>query len=317
MKLEKYISDLLYRYDLVIVPEFGGIIGRKKNAHFNRETYIFSPPHKEISFNELLQNNDGLLANYVAETEGISYEQALKTINNEVDKWKKTLRENGRLKLDYIGVFNLNTEQKLFFLPLTTQNYLADAYGLTSFIHKPSVQKQNVSVIKQNIVSVVSNNRKPQPKIVKKRTSKQTNQWWRYAAVLVAGIGLMGGVAKWVDTSSKPQPAVYQKASFVLPSDFPTIVINKPVSEITVTANKKEEKKHKYFIISGAFRNKTNADKKIQELQQKGFKALLTEKNSKGLYMVAYESFSNENDAVSQLKSIKKIQPDAWIFVQK
>ena len=72
MTLSKYISDLLYRYECVIVPNFGGFVTNEISAKVNHFTHTFYAPSKQLTFNSHLQNNDGLLANYVASTENIS-----------------------------------------------------------------------------------------------------------------------------------------------------------------------------------------------------------------------------------------------------
>jgi len=69
MQLETYISDLLYRYDCVTVPELGAFLTNRVSAKVHESTHTFYPPKKLLSFNEQLQNNDGLLANYIAEVE--------------------------------------------------------------------------------------------------------------------------------------------------------------------------------------------------------------------------------------------------------
>ena len=72
MNLASYINDLLYRYDCVIVPNFGGFITNKVSAKINENTNSIYPPSKKISFNKHLNVNDGLLVNYVATSENIS-----------------------------------------------------------------------------------------------------------------------------------------------------------------------------------------------------------------------------------------------------
>ena len=73
MIIAKYISDLLYRYDCVIVPDFGGFVANRIGAKVNNFTHTFSPPSKQLTFNSLLKHNDGLLANYIASSENISF----------------------------------------------------------------------------------------------------------------------------------------------------------------------------------------------------------------------------------------------------
>ena len=49
--ISKYISELLFLHDCVIIPEFGGFVGNNKSAVLNEITRTISPPSKEILFN--------------------------------------------------------------------------------------------------------------------------------------------------------------------------------------------------------------------------------------------------------------------------
>ena len=69
MKIENYISQLLYRYQCVTIPNFGAFLTEIQSAKINEETNSFYPPTKLVSFNSYLKNNDGLLANQIAQTE--------------------------------------------------------------------------------------------------------------------------------------------------------------------------------------------------------------------------------------------------------
>ena len=75
MQLQTYISDLLYRYECVTVPEFGSFLTRQVSANVNESTNTFYPPKKTLSFNEQIQKNDGLLAHYIADVEKIPFQQ--------------------------------------------------------------------------------------------------------------------------------------------------------------------------------------------------------------------------------------------------
>ena len=329
MKLEKYISDLLYRHDLVIIPDFGGIVARRKPAHFNEETYVFSPPYKELSFNARLQNNDALLADYVASVEGVSYKDALEKIAESVAQWKKILQKEKRLKLDQIGVFSLINEDKIIFLPLTTRNYLPEAYGLISFIHRPSVKKKSTtekSIAQKTTATQQPVTKRPTKAKPKKKTHHPYNNsrnsaypLWKYAAVVLLGLGLFGlGITLLQNNSSAPVET-YQKATFVLQKDFPAIQLGeKSGTKASVVKDSKEKaKEDTYFIISGAFRSKTNALKKTEELKASGFDARVVGKNKRGLWMVAFEGFADEKEAREKLPVIREFQKTAWIFTRK
>lgn len=129
MTLAKYIRDLLFRYECVIVPEFGGFLTKTISAKIDEETQTLHPPTKRLGFNSQLVDNDGLLANYITSVDQIPYEAALNFIDFEVIEWQKKL-QNENVVLEGVGYFSLNEEQKLQFEPDTTINYLTDAFGL-------------------------------------------------------------------------------------------------------------------------------------------------------------------------------------------
>ena len=334
MKLEKYISDLLYRYDLVIVPNFGGIIGRRKPARLDRDTYIFSPPYKDLSFNVQLQQNDGLLANYIADVTGMSYAESLKAIKETVQEWHRILQEEKRLKIDQIGIFNLIADDKILFLPLTTRNFLAEAYGLTAFVYKPLMRQPAEPAVNEHEVKQTVEPAKPVEKQsveedvfeeltteIPVQKSRNDYRFWKYAAVFVVGLGLFtAGIGMLRHYNQVQDEPVFQKATFVLKQDFPAVKISTPGTKTVKKvekAVKPEAPADKYFIISGAFRDKTNAEKKIQMLKKAGYPATIAGQNKLGLWLVAYQGFASHDDAVQTLNNLKKQHPGVWIFNKK
>ncbi|NJN50215.1 MAG: hypothetical protein HC798_03315, partial [Polaribacter sp.] len=133
MEIEKYISELLYRYDCVIIPDFGGFVTNKIAAKLDVENHSIYPPTKQLSFNSNLKHNDGLLANYIATSENISYEKANLTISLSVIQWQKALRKSD-LALENLGVFSLNNHQLIQFEPRTSINYLTSSFGFSAVV---------------------------------------------------------------------------------------------------------------------------------------------------------------------------------------
>ncbi|MFN7331701.1 MAG: SPOR domain-containing protein, partial [Flavobacterium sp.] len=88
MKIEPYIAQLLYRYQCVTVPGLGAFLTETQSAQWHGAAQTFFPPKKVISFNAYLKNNDGLLANHIAQTEKIPYEVAVNGIEHAVQEWK-------------------------------------------------------------------------------------------------------------------------------------------------------------------------------------------------------------------------------------
>ena len=92
MVIANYIKDLLYRHDCVIVPNFGGFVTNRISAQIHKNSYTFLPPTKQVGFNSHLTHNDGLLANYIASSENISFDQATIKISEIVSVWNSTIK---------------------------------------------------------------------------------------------------------------------------------------------------------------------------------------------------------------------------------
>ena len=141
MKIENYIAQLLYRYQCVTVPGFGAFLTEIQSAQLVESAHSFFPPKKLISFNAYLKNNDGLLANHIAQTEKTSYEYAVSAIQYEVFNWKKTLQETGIFSIKNVGDFRLNADSNLIFTPSEQTNYLSSSFGLSPFV-SPLVKRE-------------------------------------------------------------------------------------------------------------------------------------------------------------------------------
>lgn len=135
--MTNYIKELLFEQDCVVIPEFGGFIANYVSAEIHPIRHTFSPPSKSIAFNEMLRLNDGLLASYVAQHEGISREEALNKIKDYTNQLWHELRQRNKYRLEEIGTLFLNREQKLEFEPENRINYLNDSFGLPELLYKP------------------------------------------------------------------------------------------------------------------------------------------------------------------------------------
>lgn len=133
MKIYSYISTLLYQHDCVVIPGMGGFIANYTPSRISPLKNNFEPPSKEIIFNSSLQHNDGLLANYIAREEEISYVQALKRIHHDVGTLQLELQTEKVVILKNAGTLRLNEEQNILFTPDHTKNYLEESFGLPAF----------------------------------------------------------------------------------------------------------------------------------------------------------------------------------------
>ncbi|QSW91350.1 MULTISPECIES: SPOR domain-containing protein [Flavobacterium] len=319
MKIETYIAQLLYRYQCVTVPGFGAFLTEIQSAQLNESTNSFFPPKKLISFNSRLKNNDGLLANHVAQAEGISYGTAVNAIANEVTNWKKTLEENGVISLKNIGDIRLNYENNFIFTPNDQTNYLTSSFGLSPFV-SPLVKKE---IFEKKIEQIAE--KKPVP-LYENEETKSSGSFLKYAAILVLGLGITGSIGyplyqNQIATQTLVVEGAVQKkvqnkiqeATFFIQNPLPAV--NMAVdSAKTETV---EEKKMPYHIMAGAFRSEANARKAYNQLIKDGYQARMLGENKHGLFPVLYGSYATMSEAEKAQKEIQKGEnPDAWILVE-
>lgn len=301
MNLANYINDLLYRYECVIVPDFGGFVTNKINAKLDEESHVFYPPSKKITFNSHLNINDGLLVNYIASSENISFEKASNIVTVSVNKWKNEIKENP-LYLNNIGELTLNDSNQIIFEPNKKVNYLSESFGLSS-VTSSSIKRYNQKV-------------KPLIPTKEKEDKKGVPAFIKYAATaaILLTLGFVGNniyqqneQKTILANQEKALEKKIQAATFVISNPLPTIELNVV----------KETSKN-YHVVAGAFQFPENAKKKVNQLKKLGYNASILGVNKWGLTEVAYASFSDRNDATNHLYKIQDtVSKDAWLLIKK
>jgi len=308
MKLSTYISDLLYRYECVIVPDFGGFVTNTQSAVISSYSKTFYPPHKQISYNNHLKNNDGLLANYIASVDKMPFEHAMNFIKFEVGEWRKKLNESD-LFLDKIGKLSLDKNDAILFEPQTETNYLTDTYGMTPLVI-PEIKREKYAKQVEELEEKV-------PILISSR-KRETPDYLKYAAIFILGLSIIGfgGNAFYKNYKNNQQIVAdqkqktqvdnkIQKATFIVSEVLPSINLN-------VSLDKKP-----YHVIAGAFRYPENAVRKVNQLKEQGYNARILGINQWGLTQVSFDSYDDRNEAINSLHRLKKTESeDVWLLVQ-
>ena len=185
MKIEQYISQLLFRYQCVTVPGFGAFLTEFQAAQLDENSHSFYPPKKMVSFNPFIKNNDGLLANHLAQAEKISYEIAVNIIQNEVSHWKTKIKEFGSFSVKNVGDFSLNSENNIVFLPIDQINYLTASFGLSSFV-SPAVKREVYKVEVEQL--------EEKAPVIFTPEKRRNYSVLKYAAVFLLSAGITGTV---------------------------------------------------------------------------------------------------------------------------
>lgn len=309
MMIEKHISALLYRYQCVIVPNFGAFITESVSAKINDLSGTIAPPKKLLSFNSLLKTNDGLLANHIALEEQISYDEAKHLIDLQVQKWTADLKSNQEIYLKNIGEIKLNIEGKMIFEPLGSTNYLTSSFGLSPIVAK--IVEQSTSIEKQKTI------------VYPKSRSKQ---WMGYAAGFLLCAGLLGSVYQYQkeyryytnqslaverEVQEKVQQELQQATFYIKAPEI--IETSQEIIEKAITPASKP-----YHIVAGAFRTEAKAKILTEELKKKGYpNATYISKSPKGMKNVVYNSYETAEVAQKELQRIiSTVNKDAWIFIE-
>ena len=300
MSISKHINELLYNHNCVIVPGFGAFL--TKNIAASRNNDVFSPPKKTIAFNGMLKENDGLLANRISATDGISYKAALKKIKKDVKTLASSLNV-GEVEIDNIGTLRLNDEKKVQFQPNQNVNFDSKSYGLESFTRPP---RKTTS---------------PEEKVKKLSIPDYAV---RYAAIIILLIGISSISYNSFDEFRYEQKAEslanaqkkilenVQAATFDL-GEYAKISI--PIKQNIIPV---KSSSIYYSVIAGSFRSMENANKKLKSLINLGYQASFTSVNPKGLHRVAYARLENRNEAVNLIARIKKEKGnDAWLLIER
>ncbi len=241
MALSKYIHDLLFRYECVIIPDFGGFLTKTISAQIDERTHTLYPPSKRLGFNSQLTESDGLLANYIASVDKIPYETATNFIKLEVEKIKEKLI-NQDFTLEEVGTFSLNKEHKLIFEPDPNANFLTDSFGLAKVV-APSVFREdymNQEVIFDSISDVLS---EEEIYVNTDKIHRGFGPFMRYAATFAVLLAIGYFLGKQIINNNKLSKQVSEleeseDAKLTRRIQEATFEINTALPDITIQINK-------------------------------------------------------------------------------
>lgn len=129
VKVDKYVRQLLFEHDCVIIPDFGGLLTHNVGVYYDKVNGSFVPSSKRLAFNEILRIDDGLLTHQISRQENIQRDQAIIAVRQYVEGLRAGLAANHSISIDRIGNFSSNKEGKLVFEPDSAQNFDAGWYG--------------------------------------------------------------------------------------------------------------------------------------------------------------------------------------------
>ncbi|MCX6252471.1 MAG: SPOR domain-containing protein [Bacteroidetes bacterium] len=326
MNVEQCIPDLLYEYDCVIIPGFGGFIGNYTPANIHPVHHTFLPPSKSLLFNVTLKQNDGLLASRMVSRENISFDEANRQIRVYVENCNAMFKKANGLDIPGVGKLFKDKEGNIQFEQDRTINYLADAFGLSSFVSLPVQRKKIHKRIEKKFTKYIESQGSG------KRILSRTYKWAAMLAIPIGAAAILG-----ITNFDKIQRIPFNYSGFL--NSGSSSEVSSPVPEkrnritygsirgpqwnsrgllqsgISPLVNPIHDESGGFAIIVGAFKIKGNAERLIDQLIQDGNMASLAGQTKSGLYRVSIKEYQDREQAMVGMNNTRsKGFPGAWLL---
>lgn len=337
MDLSHYIEELLYTNDCVIIPTIGGFIVNYSSASIDFIEQQLLPPKKSVSFNPKLVNNDGLLVNFVAQKEHITYKKATQKVDEYSQQIEADLFDKKIVHFSNIGKLYFNADSKIEFIPENT-NFLRDAYGLPALTCSPILRSKDY-LVKDN--SPTKNNT---PAVAKNRKSIGIVALLNKPRVIGAAVILLLFLASPYiytslfnnnSTTTIAENPVDSSNEISNASIIPTPTVTETVENNEVDSNEMiettpedsiveeetpieeevaaiDENAEEFIIVLGAFGKERNATRLAKKLEKDNYLPDITLKN--GLHRVGVQITCAPEELKTHLNFLQEnYNKKAWV----
>ena len=310
IELERHIEILLLSNDCVVVPGLGGFVAHYIEARYDEEDGLFLPPLRTLGFNAQLTMNDSLLAQAYVEAYDISYPEALRRIEDEVEELLQHINNEGFYELHDIGTLATNAEGHLEFHPCEAGLLTPSLYGLTSF------EMPTLAYGSGSLSTVRQTGDRAEIITIRKSTIRKIAA----AAIVIFALFLIPPTTSWEPSSHIQQSSVINFQSWERPNVKPDATVEQAITMVQqVAATNNFVKDNDYWtLVLASHISKDNAASFIASLQQKGFKqARILEQSN--VIKVVYGQYPSKDNAYENLKQLKGNSDfaQAWVLEVK
>lgn len=333
--MEQHIIELIKSNNRIIIPGFGAFLIAREKGY-------------TVLFNNFLNFNDGLLADYVAKKENISSDEANSRIEQYVSRIKETLLTKGSYSIPQLGTFTSDASGNFHFEQST---FLNTEMNKPTETIKPSEDDELLSIDpittilpQEEPIQPISNTEltskimadplielQPQEKIHQKTSAKQTspqiamnnkqkkkdpekkNSWiW-----ILIPISLFAIFAVYYFyfrqegriTVGEPQEAPSMLVDTLFIPDTTTPQLAHPI--------RREATTKAFHIIVGSYKNPSQAEERVKHLIGKGY-SNATYFSRGDWYVVSIEALPTLTDAERvQEEILDRDRIESWIVNNK
>jgi hypothetical protein len=338
------------------VPNLGAFVLRDTDATMNFFTKEIKPHHSNVYFNKDIIQDDGLFANALKETLGLSYKETNEYIQTVISFIKSKVAEKKICSFAPIGNFFINSENEIFFIGNSQLNLNIETFGLKPIKWNIQNQQQFVPEIKVRDTSSIHSNEINDAVILEVSASEQEhnelhirkNTFWNIAAnvaliTLSVGVLYLNSIAiKSVFTSKAKSEAsslplikttaiksVEEDESVMMVIGGKVVAIDKngiqnhaakdttnKIASLDEVRNEIAKTKGKYFVVGGSYITEAAAKMECQKWSQLKYKSTFIKVKGSSLIKIVLKRFVSGRDASDFAISVKTL-PTNTISVQE
>lgn len=123
------VGELILDHDELSLPGLGTFVAEEVPATFSDRGYTVNPPYRKLSFYQRPEN-DHLLVDFYARSNGLSFDDASLIIARFLDEMKSVLKEKKVIVMPGLGRLRATRENNFFFVPDPDLDIYPDGFGL-------------------------------------------------------------------------------------------------------------------------------------------------------------------------------------------
>ncbi len=298
-----HIEYLVRHNDCVVVPSFGAFIAHRESAHI--QDGMIYPPKRSILFNAAVNHNDALLVTSIMRKSGISYDAAVKVVDDDVLALKAHLSEVGELTFGNVGRFTSENDVVSF---EPSEEPFGKYFGLSA-VALPSVN------VEQEAAAVAEEPETPADKKSKDIIYIPLHKnIFRIAASIAVVVLLSFVLSGPIHIGDAPDMAAVISTKTMDTRECPIVEEQKPeIVETTTEPEIVEEAPttDNYFLIVASFKTLKQAQKFVDESDLTGLKIMDKKGN---FYKVCLMSASSFADVENRRLELAQENVDCWIY---
>lgn len=286
---------------------------------------------REVRFNPLINQDDGLLANSYAKKYTLSFNDARVLLNSDIRVFTDHLETEREVSMGRLGTLSLGEDNNLLFKPAVSAARLSEETGFYAVDNRKSVEEKPVERESHEVVRKLDFEKNYYIAINKKFT--------KVAAIFIlmatAALSLLMPTAdrKQEDRASViPVMSIENTVSRekTVQDEKADKIQDNSTASVSITENKNSEndepstsadtdnidKIKKYYLIVGTFRSQSEADAFVSLYGNKGYKLSIIP--SKTLYRVSAKGSVDKAELIEELNSSRFTgsYKEGWIWTR-